>query len=329
MSRTRRGRWLAWAAQFALLAALAAVLWWFAGNAAEALRARGIQAGFDFLSQPAGFEIGEGPLETDATQPLWQAFLAGLLNTLRVALPAIALATVLGVVIGIGRLAPHRLLNTLCAAYVEAIRNVPLLVQLLMAYFAVTNLLPAVDAAWQIGDGLFLSKSGLTFPWPSWEQGGAWPVWDWPERTSFNISGGGAVTPEYLAVCWALVTYTAAFVAESVRAGIQAVSAGQVQAAQSLGLRPLQQLRWVVFPQALRVMVPSLTNQYLNLLKNSTLAVVVGYPDLVSVSNTTINQTGRAFECIAILMAVYLSLSLITSAAMNVYNARVALRGVR
>ncbi|MES2889251.1 MAG: ABC transporter permease subunit [Pseudomonadota bacterium] len=329
--RTQRGRWWAWGVQVALLAALAALLWWFAGNAVEALRARGIQAGFDFLAQPAGFEIGEGPLETDATQPLWRAFLAGLLNTLRVALPAIVLTTVLGVLLGIGRLAPHRLLSSLCGAYVEAVRNVPLLVQLLMAYFLVTHFLPSADEAWQVGQGLFLSKSGLSFPWPMWAQEGSglWPVWEWPEKSTFNVSGGAAVTPEYLAVCWALVTYTAAFVAEAVRAGIQAVPIGQRQAALSLGLRPLQALRWVVFPQALRIMVPSLTNQYLNLLKNSTLAVVVGYPDLVSVSNTVLNQTGRAFECIAILMAVYLSLSLVTSALMNVYNARVALRGVR
>jgi general L-amino acid transport system permease protein len=322
----RRGRVLAWGVQFALLAGLVALVAWLSGNAVEALRARGIQAGFDFFLQPTGFEIGEGPLESGATQPLWHAFLAGLVNTLRVALPAMGLATVLGVLVGIGRLAPHRLLSALSGAYVEALRNVPLLVQLLMWYFGLTNLLPASDAAWHAGP-LFLSKSGLSFPWRVPGEGGA-AAWEWPEQTSFNVSGGASVTPEYLAVALALVTYTAAFIAEAVRAGIQAVPAGQWQAARSLGLRPWAQLRWVVFPQALRVLVPSLTNQYLNLLKNSTLAVAVGYPDLVSVSNTALNQTGRAFECVAVLMAVYLTLSLLTSAGMNVYNARVALRGL-
>ena len=328
-SARRRARWLAWVVQIGLLAALFAIGWWFVGNALDALRSRGIQAGFDFLNQASGFEIGEGPVQTDATQPLWRAFVAGVVNTLRIALPAILLTTVLGVVIGVGRLAPHRLVSALCGIYVEAVRNVPLLVQLLMWYFMLTHLLPPSDAPLQVGQTFFLSKGGLYVPWPLWAEGAWLPhEWDWPEQTSFNISGGAAITPEYLAVLLALVTYTASFVAESVRAGIQAVPSGQVQAAQSLGMRPLQQLRWVVFPQALRVMVPSLSNQYLNLIKNSTLAVAVGYPELVSVSNTTINQTGRAFECIAVLMAVYLSLSLLTSGLMNLYNARVALRGV-
>ena len=329
MSDVRRhSRWLAWVVQVGLLVALLALAWWFVGNALEALRSRGIQAGFDFLTQPTGFEIGEGPVQTDATQPLWRAFLAGLANTLRVALPALVLTTVLGVVIGVGRLTPHRLVSMLCVAYIELVRNVPLLVQLLMWYFMLAHLLPASDAALALGDTVFLSKGGLSFPWPIWAEGAWWPEgWDWPERTRFNISGGAAVTPEYLAVLLALVTYTAAFVAEAVRSGIQAVPAGQVQAAQSLGLRPLQQLRWVIFPQALRVMVPALSNQYLNLIKNSTLAVAVGYPELVSVSNTALNQTGRAFECIAVLMGAYLTLSLLTSGLMNLYNARVALRG--
>jgi general L-amino acid transport system permease protein len=195
-------------------------------------------------------------------------------------------------------------------------------VQLLMWYFALTELLPASNEAVHLAPGVFLSKSGLSFPW--WEAG----AFDWPVAGELNVTGGASVTPEFLAVWMGLSTYTAAFVAETVRAGIQSVSVGQVQAAMSMGFTPRQSLRYIVMPQALRVIVPSITNQYLNLTKNSSLAVAVGYPDLVSVANTALNQTGRAFECIAVIMSVYLALSLLTSALMNRYNARVALRGV-
>ncbi|MES1265278.1 MAG: ABC transporter permease subunit, partial [Variovorax sp.] len=152
---------------------------------------------------------------------------------------------------------------------------------------------------------------------------------EWPERGSFNVSGGAALSPEYLAVVTALALYTASFVAEIVRAGIASVAQGQKLAAQALGLTGWQQLRIVVLPQALRVIVPALTNQLLSLTKNSSLAVAVGYPELVSIANTSLNSTGRAFECIAVIMAVYLGLSLLISWAMNRYNARVALRGWR
>ncbi len=314
--------------QAALLVALAALLGWAVHNALAQLRARGIQAGFDFLLQPAGFEIGESPFAYDSSQPFWRAFAVGVSNTVRVALPALVLATLLGLLVGIGRLSTHALLRGLATTYVETLRNVPLLVQLFMWYFALSELLPAADAALTLLPGVYVSKSGLSFPWPVWTEGAWWPSgWEWPEVGGFNVSGGAAVTPEFLAVLLALGTYTAAFIAETVRAGIQSVSAGQRQAAQSLGLTGGQQLRLVVLPQALRVIVPNTTNQYLNLVKNSSLAVAIGYPDLVSVTNTALNQTGRAFECIAVMMSVYLLLSLLTSALMNRYNARVALRG--
>ena len=238
-------------------------------------------------------------------------------------MPGIVLATVLGTLLGLGRLSRNALLRWLATGYVELLRNVPLLVQLLMWYFALTELLPVSSEALQLAPGLFLSKSGLAFPWPT--SSGI----EWPEAGAFNVAGGGSVTPEFLCVWMGLSTYTAAFVAEIVRAGIQSVSAGQVQAAWSVGLTPRQTLRHIVMPQALRVIVPSMTNQYLNLTKNSSLAVAIGYPDLVSVANTALNQTGRAFECIAVIMSVYLALSLATSALMNRYNARVALRGSR
>ena len=328
MTPMRRARAVEALTQAAVVAVLALLVWWFAANAVDALRARGVRAGFDFLFDAAGFQIGEGWIEVDAGQPFWRAFLAGLVNTFRVALPAVVLATALGLAVGVGRLSRHALLRGVCTAYVELLRNVPLLVQLLMWYFGLTQLLPDAGAAVEVLPGVFLSKSGLAFPWPAWAPGAWWPSgFERPEAGAFNVSGGAAVTPEYLAVLAALASYTAAFIAETVRAGIQAVPAGQVQAAQALGLTGGAQLRHVVLPQALRVIVPSLTNQYLNLTKNSTLAVAVGYPELVSVSNTVLNQTGRAFECVAVIMAVYLTISLLTAAAMNRYNARVALRG--
>ena len=324
----RRQVWLARIVQALVLLALVAGFAALVGHALDVLRARGVRSGFDFLLQPAGFQIGEGWLPFESEQPLWRAFAAGLVNTLRAAVPAALLAVGLGILLGIGRLTPHILLRGLCTSYVEAVRNVPLLVQLLMFYFALAQLLPdAADALHPI-PGVWLSKSGLTVPWPLWEGAGWWPSSvDWPERSSFNVSGGAALTPEYLAIVLALGLYTASFVAEAVRAGIQSVSAGQVLAGQSMGFSPLQQLRFVVLPQALRVIVPSLTNLLLSLTKNSSLAVAVGYPELVSVANTALNQTGRAFECIAVVMLVYLLLSLLIAAAMNRYNARVALRG--
>ncbi len=325
---TSRQRWLAHGLQVLVVAVLLLAVWGLVGHALEVLRARGVRSGFDFMREAAGFEIGEGWLPFSAEQPLWRAFLAGLVNTLRAAVPAALLAVGLGVLLGIGRLAPHALLRGLCTAYVETLRNVPLLVQLLMVYFALTALLPDVTQALQPVPGVWLSKSGLTVPWPLWLDGAYWPsAIDWPERGSFNVSGGAALTPEYLAIVLALGLYTAAFVAEAVRGGIQSVPAGQVLAGLALGFSAWPQLRLIVLPQALRVIVPALTNLLLSLTKNSSLAVAVGYPELVSVANTALNQSGRAFECIAVVMLVYLLLSLLIAAAMNRYNARVALRG--
>jgi general L-amino acid transport system permease protein len=326
----RRAVWFAWAVQGVLIAAVAGGAFWLVHHAIEVLRARGVRSGFDFLLQPAGFEISEGWLEFSAGQPFWRAFLAGLINTVRAAIPAAVLAVVLGTLLGIGRLAPHLLVRGLCATYVQTVRNVPLLVQLLMLYFALTQLLPDSTEPIELANGFWLSKGGLSMPWPAGEEGAWWPShFEWPERGSFNISGGASLSPEYLAVVIALALYTAAFVAEIVRAGITSVPQGQKLAAQALGLSSTQQLRIVVLPQALRVIVPALTNQLLSLTKNSSLAVAVGYPELVSIANTSLNATGRAFECIAVIMAVYLALSLAISAAMNRYNARVALRGWR
>lgn len=315
------------AAAWALLGiALAATLLWLLRSAPGVAHLWSwLQTHFGFLQQPAGFGIAEGWIDFDSGESYGRAFLAGLVNTVRAAVPAAVLAVVLGTLLGIGRLASHLLVRAICTAYVEALRNVPLLVQLLMLYFALTHLLPDSTEPLQLLPGWWLSKGGLSMPWPVHIDGAL--QLEWPEVTSFNVIGGAALSPEYLTIVLGLGLYTAAFVAEIVRAGITSVSAGQKLAAQALGLQPGQQLRLVVLPQALRVIVPALTNQLLSLTKNSSLAVAVGYPELVSVANTSLNSTGKAFECIAIIMAVYLLLSLAISAMMNAYNAHVALRG--
>lgn len=278
----------------------------------------------DFLWQPAGFDIGEtGLVLFDSAQPLWRAMLVGLGNTLRVSLPALLVATALGAAVALARRSSSRAWQRVGLVYTDAIRNVPLLVQLLLWYFLLVEWLPDSTAAWRVLPGVWLSKGGLAFPW--WD--GAAGQWSWPVQEAFNVSGGAAVTPEYLAVALALSLYTSAFLAEVIRGGLESVQASLAEAAQTLGATRWQTIRLVVVPQALRTIIPATTNQYLNLIKNSSLAVAVGYPDLVSVSNTAANQTGRALECVLVMMVVYLTLSLLTSALMNGFNARHAARG--
>jgi len=297
------------ATQALLAAGLLALLWWLLDVTAGNMQERGIRSGFGFLLEPAGFAIGESLLPFDSADSTLRALAAGLANTLRAALPAIVASTVLGTLIGLGRLSSNLLLRGLCAAYVETLRNVPLLLQLLAWYFVITDLLPMSSEALQLAPHVFLGKSGLSLPWPGSD--GALP--DLPQRGEMGISGGAALTPEFLALLLGLSLYTAAYVAETVRAGILSLPRGQSDAALALGLTRLQMFRLVLLPQALRSIIPPLTNQHLSLTKNASLAVAIGYPDLVSVANTTLNQTGRAAECIALIMAVYLILSLLTA----------------
>ncbi len=366
--------------QLIAVALIALGVWFLASNTLENMRVRGIQSGFDFLAQPAGFDIGESPVPYDALDPYWKAFLIGLLNTLRVAVIGIVLTTLLGTLLGIGRFSHNALVRGLCYAYVELFRNVPILLQLLMWYLLLTESLPLPGEARSVFGLFFLSNGGLSYPVPVWgpaqalagagmlagvvlawlwarraralfEQtgkprpvllpalglvivgalagwavGGAPTEWSIPVPGGFAVDGGSSLTPEFLAVLLGLTLYTASFVAEVVRAGIASVPHGQGEAAGALGLSKGQQLRLVALPQALRVIIPPMTNQYLNLTKNSSLAVAIGYPDVVSISNTAINQTGRAVECIAVIMLIYLSTSLGTSALMNWYNQRAAIK---
>jgi len=296
---------------------VAALGWFLISNTAANLEARRIASGYGFLSREAGFEIGESFfLRYSAADSYARALVVGLVNTLGVAAIGIVLATVLGGAIGLARLARDALLRTLAAAYVEFVRNVPLLVQLFFWYALITEALPAPREALSPLPGVFLTNRGIFFPGPG----------SVPELSGFNFVGGAALSPEFATLLIGLATYTAAFIAEIVRAGILAIERGQLDAAYALGLSRWQVTRLVVLPQALRVIVPPLTSQYLNLTKNSSLAVAIGYPDLVSIANTTINQTGQAIEGVAIIMGVYLTVSLSISAFMNWYNARVALR---
>ena len=344
------------------------------------MRVRGIQSGFDFLLQPAGFAISESLFEFDSAETYAKAFLIGLSNTLRVAIVGIVLATIVGTLVGVGRLSRNFLVRSLCGAYVESFRNVPLLLQLFIWYFVLTEFLPPIDEALQPLPNVYFSKNGLQYPIPVWAMGHVWlaagalagcvGAWAWarfarrrheatgqappvilpglailvagallgwlaggapsaldlPEKTQITVVGGGAVSPEFLTVLIGLTLYTASYIAEIVRGGIQAVAYGQHEAAAALGLSRAQEVRLILLPQALRVIIPPITSQYLNLTKNSSLAVAVGYPDLVSISTTSLNQTGRAIESIALVMLAYLTLSLLTAAVMNGYNRRAAIR---
>jgi general L-amino acid transport system permease protein len=311
--------------QVLLAAAVGLGVWYFASNTAENLWQRRIASGFGFLTREAGFEIGETTiLSFDGADSYLKAIAVGFLNTLRVSALAIVFSTLLGVSIGLARLSINWLLTKLAEGYVELLRNVPLIVQLFFWYSVISEILPAPAEALSPLPGVFLSNRGFAFPT---FVAGAPIALEYPVLSGFNFSGGGLLSPEFAALFLGLTLYTAAFIAEIVRAGIMAVDRGQFEAAYSLGLSRRQVTRFIVLPQALRVIVPPVTSQYLNCTKNSSLAVAIGYPDLVSIANTTINQTGQAIEGIAIIMIVYLAISLAISGFMNWYNRRFALRG--
>ena len=315
MVDSRKARRVAYQAAAVAVAVLAA--WYLVHNTVANLEERRIASGFSFLAREAGFEIGESAfLRYSASDSYLRALAVGLANTLSVALIGIVLATVLGSAVGLFRLSKNFLLRTLAGAYVEFIRNSPLLVQLFFWYAVITEVLPHPREALEPLPGFFLTNRGIFFPVPG----------STPALEGFNFAGGMGLSPEFATLLVGLSIYTAAFIAEIVRAGVLAIERDQWDAAHALGLTRRQALRHVVLPQSLRVIVPPLASQYLNLTKNSSLAVAIGYPDLVSIANTTINQTGQAIEGVAIIMAVYLTISLSISAFMNWYNARIMRR---
>jgi general L-amino acid transport system permease protein len=369
-------RGLLW--QIAVVGIAVGLVAWLWSNAVHNLSVRRISTGFAFLGREAGMPIVDTWLAYTPKDTYLRAFIVGVVNTLRVAVIGIVLATIIGTLVGIARLSSNWLLSRLAAVYVEVLRDIPPLLQLLFWYVLMQGLPPA-RGAWRPIDGVFLSNRGLVVPsipldggqllvigaavlglvlfyllrqrliakqvrdgharriWPygvllvlilpallSWLLGIPWSV-TLPELRGFNFVGGWTFAPEYFALLIALVTYTSAFIAEIVRSGIEAVPRGQWDAALALGLRRSFVLRQIVLPQALRVIIPPMTSQYLNLTKNSSLAVAIGYQDIVSIANTTLNQTGQAIEAIALIMAVFLTISLGISFFMNWYNARIAL----
>lgn len=295
---SRFWRWVAQVGAIAVLVAIALLLW---SNFNRNLQQLGLQFGFDFLQSQAAFRIGETPIAFSAADTYQRALLVGLLNTFRIMVSGIILTTIVGIIVGIARLSDNWLVRNLALVYVEALRNTPLLLHLLFWYFAVFLQLPNSETPLIVWGLLEVSKNGI------------------------NLPGGVRLSSEFSALLAGLTFYTATFIAEIVRGGIQSVHRGQWEAAKALGLKPGQVLRFVIFPQALRAIVPSLTNQYLNLAKNSALAVAIGYPDLYSVSATTFNQTGRAVEVILLIMVTYLSISLVIALGMSVVNRQVQL----
>jgi general L-amino acid transport system permease protein len=374
-----RAGWAGFAFQILFVAALAWIAYEIVANARSNLEAQRITSGFGFMSNTAGFDVSQNLIPYSGSDTYTRVFFVGLLNTLLVAVIGIFFATIIGFLVGLGRLSPNWLLSRVAGAYVELIRNLPLLFQILFWYLAVLATLPNPRQSISLFGSFFLSNRGFVIPKPIphdgltafviavviaiaaslllrsyarrllFQSGRLLRIWPYvlglliglpllaalvfgkpvtfeiPELKGFNFSGGSRVIPEFVALTLALSTYTAAFIAEIVRAGVLSVHKGQMEAGSSLGLSRGSTLRLIVVPQALRVILPPLTNQYLNLTKNSSLAVGIGYPDLFSVfAGTTLSQTGQAIEIIAITMGVYLLISLITSAIMSFYGWRLS-----
>ncbi|RWQ66492.1 amino acid ABC transporter permease [Mesorhizobium sp.] len=365
--------------QAVVVIVLVALVWWIVQNTIDNLTRLRIASGFSFLRGRAGFDISDSAIAYSSDSTYGRAIVVGFINTLIVAGAGIITATIIGFILGIGRLSHNWLIRKICMVYVEVFRNIPPLLVIFFWYSGVLSVLPPPRESINLPFGSFLNQRGFYFLRPIWGEGSwlilvalflgiamAWfvarkarqrqmatgqqfPVFwtsaaliiglpllayalsgfplsfDYPKQSTFNLTGGFQVKPEFLSLYLALSFYTAAFIAEIVRAGIMGVSKGQTEAAGALGLRPGSILRLVVIPQAMRIVIPPLTSQYLNLTKNSSLAIAIGYPDLTATTGTVLNQTGQAIECVLIMMVVYLALSLLTSAIMNVVNARMAL----
>jgi general L-amino acid transport system permease protein len=370
--------------QVVTLVVIVAAVWYAWNNVVQNLARANMSAGFGFLNSRAGFDIAQTLIAYTSDSTYFRALQVGLLNTLVVAAAGIVTATIVGLLIGVGRLSNNWLIARLCTVYVEIFRNIPPLLVIFFWYLGVLALLPSIRSIFQHLEEnpdaiFFISNRGIYMPAPVFGEGFgtvagafilgvvaaiAFTIWanarqratgkrppvlwvnlglivlfpivvflimgsplslDYAVPGSFNMRGGMSIGPEFLALYLALSLYTASFIAEIVRAGIRGVSKGQSEAAFALGLRAGHTTRLVVLPQALRIIIPPLTSQYLNLIKNSSLAVAVGYADLVAVGGTILNQSGKSIEIIAIWMLVYVSISLITSLFMNWFNAKMAL----
>ena len=306
--------------QLALLAAVALVVALLAGNVAANLQRLGVKTGFGFLERPAGFDISQTLISYGEQSTYLTAFVVALLNTLLVTALASTLATIIGFTVGIGRLSSNRVVAAASGLYVETFRNIPLLIQLLFWYFAVLRPLPGPRQSLNLGDLVFLNNRGLFIPWPRLGDGSL-ISWSIPHLEGFNFSGGVAMTPELFALTLGLTIYSAAYIAEIVRSGVQAIPRGQIEAARSLGLSRWQIIRMIEIPLALRIIVPPLGAYYVILLKNTSLGSAIAYPDLMHVfAGTVLNQTGQPVEVMLITLATYLGLGLIISGATSALN---------
>lgn len=355
---------------------------WLVNNVIENFRDLGKEFSFNFLWQPASYDINQRLIEYTSRSPHWKAAVVGILNTLVVAFLGCIFATIVGVAVGVARLSKNWLVSRLMTIYIEGFRNVPVLLWILLASTAFSAMLPSPRQATPLlGGGLVPTNRGFYLPAPVFESGsmllgiifvaslvGAWFFGRWayarqaatgeilpvlkirlgiiilpsllmyfilgmpigleiPELKGFNFQGGLFVRNSFMALWLALSLYTGAFIAENVRSGIQAISKGQTEAASSLGLPAKRTMNLVILPQALRIIIPPLISQYLNLTKNSSLAIAVGYMDVTgTLGGITLNQTGKEMECLLLLMAFYLTVSLLISGVMNVYNNAVALK---
>ena len=365
--------------QIVVFAALVALVWWIVNNTIENLQRSNIASGFGFLYARSGFDIAQTLIPYSSNSRYIDAFSVGILNTLLVAVCGIVTASIIGFVIGVGRLSRNWLIRKICMVYVEIFRNIPPLLVIFFWYLGVLSVLPLPRESIELPLNTFINSRGFFMPKAVWGEGAwlillglvlgivfTWFVSRWahqrqmatgerfpvfrvgaalivglpllayfvagmpltlevPQKSTFNLTGGSVVRPEFLSLYLALSFYTASFIAEIVRAGILGVSKGQTEASYALGLQPGKTLRLIIIPQALRIIIPPLTSQYLNLTKNSSLAVAIGYPDLVAVGQTTMNQSGQAIEVVAIWMVIYLGISLSTSLFMNWFNAKMAL----
>ncbi len=375
-------RYRSYTFQFIALVIVLGIFGYLGSNLMANLRAAGLNISYGFLGESSNYDINQTLIDYNSRSTHWRAALVGVLNTMLVALLACVTATIIGVIAGVLRLSPNWLVRKLMAGYVEAFRNVPVLIWIIIIFTIMTAVLPAPSAyrgedptASMLFGAIAFTNRGLYLPAPVWGPGSlflglvflasiigvfayrryakkllfdtgkllpmGWPslaililptllfyfilgrpiTLDYPALAGFNFQGGTQILGSLIALWWALAIYTGAFIAENVRAGIQSVSKGQAEAAASLGMRPRRIMNLVVLPQALRVIIPPLISNYLNITKNSSLAIAVGYMDITgTLGGITLNQTGRAIECILLLMAFYLAISLAISALMNVYN---------
>ena len=358
---------------------LVGFVYWVTINTIDNLQRANIASGFGFLNGRAGFDVGQALIAYSSDSTYGRALIVGFVNTIMVAVTGIIVATIIGFIVGIGRLSKNWLIAKLSMIYVELFRNIPPLLVIFFWYTGVLAVLPQARDALNLPLNIFVSNRGVAFPRPVFdglfqftvyafiigviasiviarlgrkrqmETGKPFPVlvtslaliiglpvvvflitglpmsFDVPVAGKFNLTGGSVIGPEFLSLFLALSFYTASFIAEIVRAGIRGVSKGQTEAAHALGIRPGLTTRLVVIPQAMRIVIPPLTSQYLNLTKNSSLAIAIGYADLVAVGGTILNQTGQAIEIVTVWIIVYLTLSLSTSLFMNWFNAKMAL----